>query len=160
MLFSVVYDSPARRSAAAPANLASFVFLDPAADEFYADPDDAAAVCVRILRAQAGATPHDRHLTRLIGELSTRSEDFRRRWAAHDVGVHRTGGKTLRHREVGELVLGFEQLHAGLGSLDRPVDLCRRACLTDRRAPSAAGGVDGHRDDGAALISRSRPNPA
>ena len=109
-LFDVVYESPTRRSSAAPPNLAAFVFLDPAADEFYADLDDAAAVCVQILRIQAGATPHDKHLTGLIGELSTRSEDFRTRWAAHDVGGHRSGSKILRHRDVGELVLGFEEL--------------------------------------------------
>lgn len=109
-LFSVIFDSPTRPSRAAPPNLASFVFLDPAADTFYGEPDEAADLCVRILRSQAGRTPHDRRLTELIGELSTRSEDFRERWAAHDVGVHRAGTKTLHHRDVGEVTLAFEEL--------------------------------------------------
>lgn len=109
-LFADVYDSPTRRSSAASPNLASFVFLDPAADEFYEDLDEAAAVCVRVLRSQVAVDPHDRRLTELIGELSTRSDDFRTRWGAHDVGVHRSGDKKLRHRDVGELILGFEQL--------------------------------------------------
>lgn len=109
-LFDVVYSSPTRRSAASAPNMASFVFLDPGAAGFYDDLDDAAATCVKILRVQAGASPHDQQLTRLIGELSTRSEDFSARWAAHDVGVHRAGRKTLHHHEVGELVLAFEEL--------------------------------------------------
>ncbi|MDI2037196.1 hypothetical protein PJL15_04340 [Paenarthrobacter nitroguajacolicus] len=67
-------------------------------------------MCMRFLRAQAGATPHDKRLIGLIGELSTRNEDFRIRSAAHDVSVHRAGAKTLHHPEVGLLLLGFEQL--------------------------------------------------
>lgn len=109
-LFDVVYRSPTRRSVASAPNMASFVFLDPAAADFYDDLDDAAATCVKVLRAQAGANLHDKQLTQLVGELSTRSEDFRARWATHDVGTHRAGTKTLHHHQVGELVLGFEQL--------------------------------------------------
>ncbi|MGW4634663.1 helix-turn-helix domain-containing protein [Nocardia sp. NPDC004415] len=131
-LFDLVYDSPTRRSAAAAPNLASFVFLDPAAAEFYADLDDAAAVCVRVLRAQAGVAPHDKRLTELIGELSTRSEDFRARWAAHDVGRHRMGTKFLQHREVGELVLGFEQL-----TLDSAPSITLSAYVAEPASPTA-----------------------
>lgn len=112
-LFDVAFASPTRRSQASPPNLASFVFLDPAAAAFYDDLDDAAATCVKILRAQAGATPHDKQLTQLIGELSTRSTDFSARWAAHDVGIHRAGKKIIHHHDVGELVLGFEELTLG-----------------------------------------------
>ncbi|MDI2037195.1 hypothetical protein PJL15_04339 [Paenarthrobacter nitroguajacolicus] len=36
-LFDVVFRSPTRKSEAVPANLASFVSLDPAAMEFYRD---------------------------------------------------------------------------------------------------------------------------
>jgi hypothetical protein len=36
-------------------------------------------------------------LISLIGELSTQSEEFRCRWAAHDVRFHRTGRKRLVH---------------------------------------------------------------
>ncbi|MBK0332383.1 helix-turn-helix transcriptional regulator [Brachybacterium sp. MASK1Z-5] len=109
-VFDVVHTSPTRRTAVSAPNLASFVFLDPAASGFFDDLDGAADTCVRMLRAQAGTAPHDAQLTQLIGELSTRSEDFRTRWAAHDVGDHRSGSKILHHPEVGELDLRFEEL--------------------------------------------------
>ena len=109
-LFDVVYNSPTRSSAASAPNMAPFVFLDPAAGQFFPDLDEAEATCVKMLRDQSGATPHDKQLTQLIGELTTRSTDFSARWAAHDVGVHRTGTKILHHHEVGELGLGFEEL--------------------------------------------------
>lgn len=131
-LFDVVHASPTRSSASALPNLASFVFLDPAAEEFYADPPDAAATCVRILRAQAGATPHDKRLTQLIGELSTRSEDFRARWATHDVGKHRAGSKTLHHRDVGELELGYEQI-----TLDSAPSITLSTYIAEPASPTA-----------------------
>ncbi|MEU2799525.1 helix-turn-helix transcriptional regulator [Streptomyces sp. NPDC006863] len=131
-LFDMAFTSPTRRSSASPPNLASVVFLDPAAARFYDDLDDAAAACVRILRAQAGATPHDKQLIQLVGELSTRSTDFRSRWAAHDVGVHRAGRKTLHHHEVGELVLGFEEL-----TLDSSPSITLSAYIAEPASPTA-----------------------
>ncbi|MFF8480920.1 IS5 family transposase [Streptomyces antibioticus] len=130
-LFDMVFTSPTRRSSVSPPNLASVVFLDPAAAKFYDDLDDAAAACVRILRAQAGATPHDKQLTQLVGELSTRSTDFRSRWAAHDVGVHRAGRKTLHH-QVGELILGFEEL-----TLDSSPSITLSAYIAEPASPTA-----------------------
>ena len=44
----------------------------------------------------------------LIGELSTQSEDFRIRWARHDVGTHDAGIKRLHHPFVGRLELTYE----------------------------------------------------
>ncbi len=49
-------------------------------------------------------------LATLIGELPTRSEDFRRLWASHDVKYPRSGVKTFHHPEVGVLELAFEAL--------------------------------------------------
>ncbi|AZS47991.1 helix-turn-helix domain-containing protein [Microbacterium oxydans] len=109
-LFSPVFHSPTRSTDTTRPNLARFVFLDPAATSFYPDIDSAAASCVATLRAQAGHDPYDINLTGLIGELSTRSADFRARWAKHDVIAHRAGTKTIRHPDVGDLHLGFEQL--------------------------------------------------
>jgi MmyB-like transcription regulator ligand binding domain len=40
--------------------------------------------------------------------LSTRSDDFRRRWAAHDVQIHTTGVKLIHHPVVGDLDLSYE----------------------------------------------------
>jgi len=70
----------------------------------------AANDCVAFLRAEAGRDPYDKNLTDLIGELSTRSDDFRLRWAAHDVKYHRTGRKRFHHPLVGELELDYEAL--------------------------------------------------
>ncbi|MDR6508382.1 helix-turn-helix transcriptional regulator [Arthrobacter oryzae] len=91
-----------------PPNQARFVFLDPRARDFAPDWDRAANECVAMLRAAAGRDPHDRQLSDLIGELSTRSDEFRMRWAAHNVHQHKTGSKRVRLPAVGELELDFE----------------------------------------------------
>ncbi|RKS75559.1 helix-turn-helix protein [Motilibacter peucedani] len=97
-------------SEVAQGNNARFTFLDPVARDFYVDWEKTADDVVAVLRGYVGASPTDRRLTTLVGELATRSTDFSRRWAAYDVKYHRTGRKTLRHRVVGELDLGFEAL--------------------------------------------------
>ena len=93
-----------------PANHGRFVFLDPRAHRFFLDWERVANDTVAMLRAEAGRDPHDRDLTDLVGELSTRSEDFRVRWAAHDVRAHRTGAKRFHHPVVGDLTLTYEML--------------------------------------------------
>ncbi|MGZ4663458.1 MAG: helix-turn-helix domain-containing protein [Frankiaceae bacterium] len=72
------------------------------------DYDKALNDCVAFLRAEAGRDPYDKELSDLVGELSTRSEDFRLRWAAHDVRYHRTGRKRFHHPIVGDLELDYE----------------------------------------------------
>jgi transcriptional regulator with XRE-family HTH domain len=89
-------------------NSASFVFLSPEAPEFFLDFDKVQDDAVAFLRAEAGRDAYDKELQDLIGELSTRSERFRQRWAAHDVRYHRTGTKRLHHPLVGDLTLDFE----------------------------------------------------
>jgi transcriptional regulator with XRE-family HTH domain len=91
-------------------NIARFIFLDPNAPDFYLDWDELAGDAVALLRAEAGRDPYDRNLAELIGELSTRSDVFRRRWAAHDVRLHRTGIKRLHHPVVGDLTLAYESM--------------------------------------------------
>jgi transcriptional regulator with XRE-family HTH domain len=93
-----------------PANTARFIYLDPAAREFFTDWDKAADDIAAMLRAEAGRNPYDKNLTDLIGELSTRSEIFRKRWADHNVRHHRTGIKKLHHPAVGDLELDFEAM--------------------------------------------------
>ncbi|MGW0581260.1 helix-turn-helix transcriptional regulator [Streptomyces sp. NPDC002920] len=107
-LFSPVYADPVR-----PPNNARFVFLDPHATEFFRDWDEVANDTVAMLRAEAGRDAYDRRLTDLIGELSTRSADFRRRWAAHNVRIHTTGMKRVHHPVVGDLDLPFETFPLG-----------------------------------------------
>jgi hypothetical protein len=104
-VFAPLFDTAARVP-----NLARFVFLDPAAQAFYLDWETLAGDVVALLRAEAGRDPYDKALTDLVGELSTRSEVFRTWWAAHDVRLHRSGVKRLRHPVVGELMLAYESL--------------------------------------------------
>ncbi len=103
-LFSEIFRDPV-----SPANAARYVFLDPRATEFYIEWEKIAHDIVA-LRAEAGRDPYDRALSDLIGELSTRSEEFRVRWAAHDVQFHRTGVKRFHHPLVGDLTLSYEAL--------------------------------------------------
>lgn len=93
-----------------PPNNARYVFLNPRSKEFFVDWERAAGDIVAMLRSEAGRNPYDKALTELIGELSTRSETFRTRWAAHDVRFHRSGRKQLRHPVVGDLDLSFEAM--------------------------------------------------
>ncbi|WP_427892601.1 helix-turn-helix transcriptional regulator [Kribbella sp. GL6] len=91
-------------------NTARFTFLDPAAQEFFVDWERAADDIAAVLRLQAGQNPHDKALSDLIGELSTRSETFRTRWADHNVRFHRSGRKKLHHPVVGNLEIDFEAM--------------------------------------------------
>ena len=102
--------APAFADPATPTNLARFTFLDPTGRDFFVDWDDVANTTVAILRTEAGRDPADRNLTDLIGELATRSDEFRTRWAAHDVRLHDHGTKRFHHPVVGDLALTFEEL--------------------------------------------------
>lgn len=104
-LYAPVLADPRR-----PANTTRFIYLDPAAREFFVDWDRIANDAAAMLRLEAGRDPHDCKLIELVGELSTRSDVFRRRWASHDVQYHRSGRKRLRHPVVGQLDLNFESM--------------------------------------------------
>jgi transcriptional regulator with XRE-family HTH domain len=104
-LYSELFRDPTR-----PANHARFNFLNPKAHDVYPDWERGADDAVALLRAEAGRDPYDRELTDLIGELSTRSEEFRARWADHNVRLHQTGTKRFHHPVVGELTLAFEMM--------------------------------------------------
>ncbi|MEU3979250.1 helix-turn-helix transcriptional regulator [Streptomyces sp. NPDC026672] len=93
-------------------NIARFVFLDETAEALYPDWEQVAGDCVATLRVYAGRHPDDPLLTELVGELSLRSAAFRRMWAEHDVLVHTTGTKRLRHPVVGDLTLDYVVLAA------------------------------------------------
>jgi transcriptional regulator with XRE-family HTH domain len=91
-------------------NFARYTFLDDDSQRFYPHWDTAADVAVAILRTEAGRDPHDKGLHDLVGELSTRSDEFRRRWSAHDVRLHGAGTKHFHHEAVGDLALAYESL--------------------------------------------------
>ncbi|TDT97906.1 helix-turn-helix protein [Streptomyces sp. 846.5] len=145
-LFAPIFNSPAR-----PANAARFTFLDPAAPEFYPDWDAVADQNVATLRAEVGRNPYDKALSDLIGELSTRGDTFRRRWAQHEVRHHRAGAKRLNHPIVGELTFTYEAMdlaaddglslivcHAAPGSRDADaLQLLASWNASNRTAPTA-----------------------
>lgn len=91
-----------------PPNIARFTFLDERARDFYPDWEMFAEVAVAILRTEAGRDPHNKELHDLIGELSTRSTEFRRLWGSHNVRHHGTGFKAFHHSVVGDLTLAYE----------------------------------------------------
>jgi transcriptional regulator with XRE-family HTH domain len=93
-----------------PPNFARYTFLDDDSRRFYPDWDTAADTCVAILRTEAGRDPYDKGLHDLVGELSTRSKDFRRRWSAYNVRYHGAGTKLFHHEVVGNLELGYESV--------------------------------------------------
>jgi transcriptional regulator with XRE-family HTH domain len=145
-LYSPMFEDPAR-----PANHARFAFLNPRSRDFWVDWDRIATDTVAMLRTEAGRDPYDRGLTDLVGELSTRSEEFRIRWASHDVRLHRTGIKQFRHPAVGQLDLNFEtmQLNADPG-----------LSMTLLSAPASSAADDALRLLASWAATRDQPNAA
>jgi transcriptional regulator with XRE-family HTH domain len=91
-------------------NLVRASFLDPQIDETHGDRDRATEAAVAALRALTGPDVDDPRLEELVGELSVRSERFRKLWARHDVKPKRSGRSRVEHPQVGTLDLGYEKL--------------------------------------------------
>ncbi|MCX5331740.1 helix-turn-helix domain-containing protein [Streptomyces sp. NBC_00140] len=89
-------------------NWARMVFLRPEYRDLFVEWDSKATDMVSYLRMDAGCHPDDPRLSALVGELSVKSEEFRRLWATHDVKEKGYGIKRLRHPLVGDLTLSFE----------------------------------------------------
>ncbi|MBL1081284.1 helix-turn-helix domain-containing protein [Streptomyces actinomycinicus] len=89
-------------------NWARLVFLKPEYRELFVDWEQKAIDIVCALRMDAGCYPDDPRLSALVGELSVKSEEFRRLWATHDVKEKSHGVKRLHHPLVGDLALNFE----------------------------------------------------
>ncbi|MFB8776976.1 helix-turn-helix domain-containing protein [Streptomyces broussonetiae] len=110
--------APLFTSRARPVNIARFQFLNPTSRDFFPDWNAAVNTTVSLLRTEAGRAPGDTGLTALIGELATRSDEFRTAWAKHNVRLHHTGRKPFRHPEIGEITLDFDTMelpaHPGL----------------------------------------------
>ena len=103
-----MHSSLYERADTAVPNFARYTFLDDDSQRFYPNWDVAADTCVSILRTEAGRDPYDKLMHDLVGELSTRSDDFRRRWSSHDVRLHGAGSKQFHHTAVGDLDLAYE----------------------------------------------------
>jgi transcriptional regulator with XRE-family HTH domain len=95
---------------ALPFNLARFIFLDARAQDFFVDWERVADDITSALRVEAGKSPGDQALSRLVGDLATGSPAFATRWARHDVRFHVTSTKRLRNSLVGEIELTGDAL--------------------------------------------------
>lgn len=93
-----------------PVNFARYVFLDETSLTQLTAWDAMARDTVAILLHEAAQDPHNRDLTDLIGELSTKSEKFRKMWAEQHVRFHRTGTKTFHHPAIGDFELTFQAM--------------------------------------------------
>ncbi|MFD5797334.1 helix-turn-helix domain-containing protein [Streptomyces diastatochromogenes] len=89
-------------------NWARLVFLHPDYRDLFVDWEQKAIDIVCALRMDAGCYPDDPRLSALVGELSVKSDEFRRLWATHDVKEKSHGVKRLHHPLVGDLSLHFE----------------------------------------------------
>ncbi|MFF4804835.1 helix-turn-helix transcriptional regulator [Streptomyces sp. NPDC001351] len=98
------------RMPSARRNMVRHLFLDPGGRDVYPDWAAVAAQTVAHLRLNAGARPDDPGLRELVGELSLKSEDFRRLWADHQVKACMYGVKRVRHPVAGLLTLPYESL--------------------------------------------------
>lgn len=120
---NIVTTNPLARALYAPiledkisqGNTARFIFFNPRAEDFFPEWDYVADEIAATMRNYAGKSPRDKNLTDLIGELVTRSDEFRTRWGQHQVRFHRLGVKRIHHPLVGDLQLDYE-------ALDLPAD--------------------------------------
>lgn len=79
-------------------------------DRYAGDWERAIETTVAGLRALVGPDVDDPRLNELVGELSARSDYFRRLWARHDVRPKRSGVTRVDHPQLGPLELDYEKL--------------------------------------------------
>ena len=109
-----------------------YLFLDDRARVFYPDWEKTAREAVSGLRLMAGHDPSDRALMAMVGELATRSTEFRTWWGGHTVRTHFSGTKSIHHPVVGDMTLGFEVL-----ALPSTPGLSLITYITEPATPSA-----------------------
>ncbi|QIQ02183.1 helix-turn-helix transcriptional regulator [Streptomyces liangshanensis] len=92
-------------------NAVRWIMLDEAARSLFGDSwEQVASVFVGTLRMDAARHPDDTRTAELVGELSMKSEPFRRWWAGQKVVRIGHDTKVLHHPIVGELTLRTEAL--------------------------------------------------
>ncbi|MFE2540961.1 helix-turn-helix transcriptional regulator [Actinacidiphila glaucinigra] len=91
-------------------NLLRTTFLNPEVRELYEDWDRTAHSLVASVRALTSPDLDDPQLAELVGELSIKSDDFRRLWARHDVRARTSGTAHLLHPQIGPVSLNFQKL--------------------------------------------------
>jgi len=108
--YSPLYPDPLHPDPSQTVNFVRYCFLDPTAREFYLQWETMADSSVNLLRTDAGRDPYNRDISDLVGELSTRSEEFLVRWAKHNVRLHYTGTKRFHHPVVGDIEISYETM--------------------------------------------------
>jgi transcriptional regulator with XRE-family HTH domain len=98
-------------------NILRMLFLDPGAQERWADWDAFARFFVGRVRRTIGPVIDDDPVTMaLIADVSAKSRAFALLWDSHEIDVHDHKEKTIRHEDLGEIRLDFELLT----SMDTP----------------------------------------
>jgi transcriptional regulator with XRE-family HTH domain len=91
-------------------NILRSVLLDEEVQEFLPGWQTRVGSLIAALRAMVGPDVDDPRLNDLVGELSVKSDLFRRLWPRHDAKAHPGGGKHhMRHPIVGDLELFYEK---------------------------------------------------
>ncbi|WP_238011150.1 helix-turn-helix transcriptional regulator [Dactylosporangium sp. AC04546] len=84
--------------------------LDPAEKALHRDWPAATANAIASLRAEAGTSDDDPRMAALVGDLSLKSDRFRKLWARHDIRARAGRVSRLHHLEVGDLDLFCDKL--------------------------------------------------
>jgi transcriptional regulator with XRE-family HTH domain len=124
-------------------NLLRALLLVPEAHSLFPDWDRVATECIANFRATLGDNLDDPRLTALVGELSLKSEFFRRRWARHEVRRKTTGEIRFDHPLVGELTLGFESLQVSGSESQSLMVYHARPGSSDERALRILAAIEG-----------------
>lgn len=111
-------------------NLARMLFLDPAARSFYADWERAAESVVATLRHHSTRLPAAT-MDAFVQEMSEASEEFRELWVQQRVRGKTHDVKRFRHRQVGDLALGYQ-------ALDVPGSACWQVIVYDAEPGTAS----------------------
>lgn len=92
---------------AAADNMVRMTFTDPVGRRFFTDWPRAAESCVANLRLSLGHTGSQTAILALVEEIHAASADFRLLWARHNVHGKTHEAKAFHHRDVGDLLLGY-----------------------------------------------------
>lgn len=106
LAWALLHDFPARRIG--DRNILRWIFTDPAARDLYIEWTTVASEMVGVLQLEASARPHDSRIANLVGELATRSAEFRLWWAQPNPQGRTSGRKNFRHPVAGELTVDWE----------------------------------------------------
>ena len=124
-------------------NHARFLFLDRRSEALWHDWNKIADQTVASLRAEAGRNPFDRDLTDLVGELASRSDEFRTRWATHNVPSH-LGDQTHPPFACRRLGRALRDHSPARRPGPEPAGLRARASLPDEGSARSPGELERH----------------